>query len=239
VRASALSALVQSGSPDAFAVARLALADKDPAVSQAAAYALMGVDSAESRELLRQVVKTGSPEVRAAALYTVGRDGGVVDVLLEATGDKDPQVRAAALSALAENGSPAALDGLIDASQRGEGETRAQAMAMLGNADDARAGEALRAGVSDRDPQVAEAAIHAATWTMGAELDPLLRARLVDAGAPLEVRTAAALALRQRGVPLSATDEQLVEELAGPEDGFGGLGYGGVLYGGVALEHAH
>jgi HEAT repeat protein len=189
----------------------------------------MSVDTPEARDLLRDVVKTGDPQVRVAAIYSLARDSDPesIELMLDLSKDKDPQVRSAALGALAQNGSPQAVDGVLDAAQGRDTDTRVQAISMLGNFDDPRASQALEQAINDDDPQVAQTAISTAQYALGDEADQLFMSRMMDPRAPKEVRMAAAYAVRQRGLTLSPDQDKQVTDLIGADDGMGGGYYGG------------
>lgn len=92
------------------------------------------------------------------------------------------------------------------------------ALGLLGNLGDSRAADVLRRAVDDANPQVATAAIYVAQASAGPELEHELLARVLDPGAPPEVRSAAAQVLRQRGGELADSASAQIAKLIG-EDG--------------------
>jgi len=92
------------------------------------------------------------------------------------------------------------------------------ALGLLGNLGDSRAADVLRRAIDDANPQIATAAIYDAQGTAGPELEQELLARVLDAGAPPEVRSAAAQVLRQRGGEVADSASPQIAKLLG-EDG--------------------
>ncbi len=110
------------------------LGDRDTTVEAAAAEALgdLKVESARTELIVR--ARLGITDVRVAALKAIGRLKGelVLDALALAAADKDPRVRAAAASGLADLGEKGAAPLLVG---------------MLGEGDDAPATEPARRGL--------------------------------------------------------------------------------------------
>jgi HEAT repeat protein len=127
-------------------------------------------------------------------------------------------VRAAALSGLADAGTPEAVDTLAAAAARGDEELRVRALALLAHVDDARATPVIAAAIADPSPQIAASAIYTASSVLGPEIDDAIAARLADPAAPQEVRMAAAHALRSHGGDLASRHEAEIVELIGEED---------------------
>ncbi|HMG56232.1 MAG TPA: HEAT repeat domain-containing protein, partial [Kofleriaceae bacterium] len=100
----------------------------------------------------------------------------------------------------------------------GPPEERAVALGLLGNLGDPRAAGALRRAIDDADPKIATAAIYDAQGSAGSQLEPQLLARILDPGAPPEVRSAAAQVLRQRGGEVADSASAQIARLLG-EDG--------------------
>ena len=89
------------------------------------------------------------------------------------------------------------------------------ALGLLGNLGDPRAADVLRRAIDDANPAVATAAIYDAQGSVGSELEPQLLARILDPGAPREVRSAAAQVLRQRGGEVADSASAEIADLIG------------------------
>jgi hypothetical protein len=145
-------------------------------------------------------------------------DADSESMLVSLRNDSDASVRQLALSGLAAVGTRAALDQVVLAAEAGPPEERTMALGLLGNLGDSRASEVLRRAIDDANPQVATAAIYNAGGSAGPELEQELLARVLDPGAPPEVRSAAAQVLRQRGGEVADSAKAQIARLIG-EDG--------------------
>jgi HEAT repeat protein len=121
-------------SPEATSALMRLLGDRDTTVEAAAAEALgdLKVESARTELIVR--ARLGITDVRIAALKAIGRLKGelVLDALALAAADKDPRVRAAAASGIADLGDKSGAQLLVG---------------MLGEGDDAPMTEPARRGL--------------------------------------------------------------------------------------------
>jgi HEAT repeat protein len=216
-RVPALQALVGTGSPEGIAAAEQALASRDPAAAQTAVSALASVGTPQARGLLQRAISDADPAIRRGALQALAQapDAESESILVSLRSDGDAKVRQLALSGLAAVGTRSALDQVMSAAQAGPADERAMALGLLGSVGDSRATDVLRRAIDDVDPRVATAAIYDAQSTAGPELERQLLDRVLDAGAPTEVRNAAAQVLRQRGGELADSASAQITKLLG------------------------
>jgi HEAT repeat protein len=97
----------------------------------------------------------------------------------------------------------------------GAPDERAMALGLLGNLGDTRATDVLRRAIDDANPRIAAAAIFDAQASTGSEIEQQLLARVLDPDAALEVRSAAAQVLRQRGGEIADSASTQITRLLG------------------------
>ncbi len=222
IKQSAMGRLLAAGAPEGLRLAEELLDGADAGGASSAVAALARHETPEARRLIDRALASSEARVRMAAIDAVGRGTGdaAAEKLVPLTRDGDPSVRASAMHTLGQIGSEKAQAALIEAARHGATEDRVAAISGLSSVDDPRASRELAQLFRDRDPQVAQMAIQAATRG-GPEVDQALIRLVNDPGASADLRAAAAGQLRDRGAHLDDATEQTVTGLAGP---------GGVVY---------
>jgi HEAT repeat protein len=142
---------------------RRLLSDPSAAVREAASGALDRTRAKRSLEMVRRRIRDGSVEEKIRAIHSAGERGGAegVSLLLDALADPDPEVRGAAVRALAPFPSPPVLKALWEMLPRERG-------AVLGNLLEALGASGRR----DLAPHVEKFLDHA---------DPEVRSKAVSA----------------------------------------------------------
>jgi HEAT repeat protein len=163
VRAAALGALVRIGRRRAAGAWAVALSDPDPAVRRRAAESAPGVLPADCSGLVAALADAdpGVAEAAAFALGELGRaalDAGAVGALSGvATSHSDPLVREAAVAALGSLGHPDGLPAVLSAGSD-RPTIRRRAVLALAAFTGPEVDAALRHALDDKDWQVRQAA---------------------------------------------------------------------------------
>jgi hypothetical protein len=207
IRATALQAWMAGGAAEAVSAARVALRGSDAELAFAAAESLSASPLIEARLALEQASMSSDPAERAAvarALALLAEPGPeALRTMLVLAADPQPEVRQPALSALSQSAAPEAAGPVLEAARVGPSEDRAAALELLGNMPDRQAGAVIADSINDASPIVATAAIRAAEYRLGSEVDDAVAARLIDPGSPPELALAAARTLLRHGGPLA------------------------------------
>jgi HEAT repeat protein len=191
---------------DALEAVAAGVADPDPAVRRVSTEILAGLIGPDTAQILVPALADDDPQVRAAAVRGLARDGGDLDRLRPVLEDPDPEVRARAAEALAEDPAAEAVLAAMGGDPRPE--WRAAAAAARGRArhGDEEVAEALR----DPEPTVRRAAAGALA-SFPRMVEPLIEAL----GDPDEgVRRHAAAALARIGEPAQAALVRALDEPA-------------------------
>jgi HEAT repeat protein len=209
-RERAVWALLNWRDPRGTAVER-AVADADPDVRALAAGGLVGGLGVNPLGTLLDAANDRDANVRQAAVWSLGNishSPRAADAIIRSMkDDPEPDVRAAAATALGNSGDPRAHDLLVAALGATDPAIRSTAIQMLGNMHDARAVPALIGLLADKDPRVRADAVaslggikdeHAAAPLMGliADEDPRVRMGAMDALGKITGRPASTDAAR-------------------------------------------
>jgi len=136
----------------------------------------------QAATMCRQLIstRTGEPHTRSAALHqlvSIAGPAAVGDLVAMATGDKNPQVRHAALRLATTLGGKGVTEKFAAALPKLPASAKVEVMGMLARRGDRAALPALRAAMDDADPAVQLAAIPAVAKVGGDEaVEPLLAA---------------------------------------------------------------
>jgi len=174
---------------------RRLLADPSPAVREAASAALDRTGAKRSMEQFRALLRGGSVEERFRVVYTASEMGGSegVSLLIEALADGSPEVRGAAVRALAPHTSPPVLKALWEMLPREQGVVLGNLLETLGASARKELAPHVEKFLGHGDPEVRAKAVSAfARMTDAAGWEKIL----ARAGDPDEtVRAAVAEAL--------------------------------------------
>jgi HEAT repeat protein len=154
--------------------------DKDANVRVLAAEALATMKEAAVGPLI-SALGTQDITLRMAAVKSLGELGdtrAAAPLLTVLKGDKEPEVRAMAASALAKIKHDAAVEPLIDALKASDGTLRTAAVESLGEFADKRAVRPLIAVLKeDGDPKIRHSAAQALVKMNGVAVEPLIEPR--------------------------------------------------------------
>lgn len=135
VRAMACDALARTGDPSVVGALFPLLADRNPRVVQAAVGAIQSLGSTETEELALAAARSGSPQVRRAALRIVACFGyrSALPVLIDVIEGTEERLRDGAIAALPFVEDPVAMAALLRAAHNPSVSARAAAMRALGH----------------------------------------------------------------------------------------------------------
>ncbi len=201
IRIVALQALIAGASPKGIALARAAIQGKDSNLAAAAAESLVALDRPSARQIIADSARSADPNLRlivARALALANNpDAKLQSLMTLLAADPEFAVRKIGLGALSQIGTPPSVDPLLQVATQGRPADRAYVLGLLGNVEDPRAGPLIAAAIYDPAPEVASAAIDAARYRLGPDVDGPIVTRLLDPAAPQALKMAAARALRQ------------------------------------------
>lgn len=214
-----MTQLVQAGAPEGLRFAHELIEGEGGREASQAVWILSRQNTPEAKQLLDVALRSKEPAVRAAALSGIAEATGTpsIDTLLRFVHDDDSSVRTTALSHLGQLGTERAQTALLSAARQGAVDDRIAAIRSLMNVDDSRVDSELANFMRDPDPNVAVAAISAASRG-GSEVDPQLIRLINDQNAEEEVRRAAAVQLRDRGATVDSSTEAAIDRLAGASE---------------------
>jgi hypothetical protein len=134
-----------------------ALADPDPRIRTTALDLLPAWDSQDGRELLLRAITSDQPATRVRALTLLhetdlGQEGVVLSALAQALTDPDVTVKAYALHALTQRGSPEAVGVMGQALHDSEASIRQMAIEHIASKEEGRA--LLREALSHNDDTI-------------------------------------------------------------------------------------
>jgi HEAT repeat protein len=133
----------------------------------------IGPAVAASEKLLK---KSKSPCIRSAALQllTETRSADATLTLMQAVEDTAPEYRAAAFALAARNLTASNAEQWVRKAELSEGAVKADVITMLGNSRQTAAARPVKAALTDKDPRVKLAAIHAVGVFGSPEMVPAL-----------------------------------------------------------------
>jgi HEAT repeat protein len=216
VRFHAMQQLLEAGDPAGLTLAEEVLAKGYSPHLGSTLWSLKMQGTEQGRRLIERATESQDSQVRRMALSMLAdeSDERTTELVLRLTRDQDSTVRADALSVLGQVGSERARQVLIDVARSASKEDRLAAIQGLSMLDDQRASEQLVALMRDRDEEVAQQAIHA-SHNGGPEVDRALLQLFGDPSTSPNLKHAAAVQLRQRGVELDAGMERQVNTVLG------------------------
>jgi HEAT repeat protein len=215
VRRTAATALGRLGGPEATAA--LLRSTADPKISDTAAAALAGLSHPPITELVA-LLKEGVPAQRQTVATALGQLAAFdfVGELIDALHDDNPQVRTAAIDALARKRSTRALQSLSAVLQDEEerGSPRARAARALGTIGDTAAVDTLLYALGD-DVEAVRLRSAEALGRIGDERAISALSEAARRDRSREVRSASVGALGEIGRPATAALESLLDEATG------------------------
>ena len=252
----AASALGQVGMTENVKVAMLNAARDNPQVKLTVMQQLVEAGAPEGMKLAEEIIASKDGVENASQVVWALASRGTADAkrLLErAIDSKEPNVRMAAITSLAQDPDEHSTDTLLRLVRDSDPQVRATALSTLGQVGSERAQTALldatRGGKTEErvaaisglaqmeDPRASQQLAHlmrdsdpevvraaiSSSYNAGPEVDQTLTQLVNDGSISDEVKLAAAAQLRARGADLDDRTEQIVTKLAG----MGGAGYGG------------